>query len=314
MKAVTIEPGGVLALRDHEDPRACGEEVLIRIRAAGVNNADLLQAMGQYPPPKGVAHDIPGLEFAGEVVGLGPAAHRFSLGDRVMAVVGGGAQAELISVHERLLMPIPEVFSWEQAAGFPEAFVTAHDALFVQGDLRPGDRVLISGAAGGIGTAGVQIAAAAGAEVIASVRNADNRERVRQMGAIRAIDPADAEKNGPYDLIMELVGATNFDANLRALDIGGRIVVIGTGSGTEANLDLRALSQKRATVRASTLRARAMEEKAIATRAVERELLPLVREGKIDLVVAASYKLKDADLGYEAFRRSGKVGKIILLP
>ncbi len=142
--------------------------MLVRIRAARINNADVAQRAGVYPAPPGSPPDIPGLEFAGEVVAIGPSANRFSIGDRVMAVVGGDAQAELLAVRERQLMPVPEGLDWVQAGGFPEAFITAHDALFTQAGLRPGERVLINGAAGGVGIAGVQIAAAAGAEVIAS--------------------------------------------------------------------------------------------------------------------------------------------------
>jgi NADPH:quinone reductase len=154
MKAVTVEPEGRLAIREHDDPEAGVGEVLVRIRAAGVNNTDLGQRAGLYPAPPGSPPDIPGLEFAGEVVAVGPSASRFLTGARVMAVVGGGAQAELIAVHERQLMPVPEGLNWTQAGGFAEAFVTAHDALFTQAGLRPGKRVLINGAAGGVGVAG----------------------------------------------------------------------------------------------------------------------------------------------------------------
>jgi NADPH:quinone reductase len=314
MRAITIEPQGVLAIREQRDPDAGVGEVLVRIRAAGVNMADLGQRAGVYPAPFGSPPDIPGLEFAGEVVSLGSLAKRFSVGDRVMGVVGGGAQADLLTVHERQLMLVPDALSWEQAGGFPEAFVTAHDALFTQGGLRPGERVLITGAAGGVGGAGVQIAAAAGAGVIASVRNPDNREAVRRLGAIKAIDPAVTEANGPYDVVLELVGASNFESNLRSLNQGGRIVFIGSSSGTEAKLDFMLLAGKRATVRGSTLRSRPLEEKALATRAVEREVIPLVASRKITVPIAATYALTEAAVAYDAFGKPGKLGKIILLP
>ena len=316
MRAITIEPQGVVAIREHRDPEAGVGEVLVRIRAAGVNMADLGQRAGVYPAPFGSPPDIPGLEFAGEVVSVGSFARRFSVGDRVMGVVGGGAQADLLAVHERQLMLVPDALSWEQAGGFPEAFVTAHDALFTQGALRPGERVLITGAAGGVGSAGVQIAAAAGAEVIASVRNPDNREAVRRLGAIKAIDPAVTEANGPYDVVLELVGASNFESNLRSLNQGGRIVFIGasSSSGTEAKLDFMLLAGKRATVRGSTLRSRPLEEKALATRGVEREVIPLVACRKITVSIAATYPLTEAAIAYDAFGKPGKLGKIILLP
>ncbi len=313
MRAVTIEPEGVLAIREHRDPEAGVGEVLVRIRAAGVNKADLGQRAGVYPAPFGSPPDIPGLEFAGEVMSVGPLAKRFSVGDRVMGVVGGGAQAELLPVHERQVMLVPDALSWEQAGGFPEAFVTAHDALFTQGGLRPGERVLITGAAGGVGSAAVQIATATGAEVIASVRNPDSREAVRRWGATKAIDPAEAEANGPYDVVLELVGASNFESDLRSLNLGGRIIFIGSSSGFEAKLDFMLLAGKRATVRGSTLRSRPLEEKALAARAVEREVIPLVASRKVTVPIAATYALAEAAIAYDAFGQSGKLGKIVLI-
>jgi NADPH2:quinone reductase len=313
MIAVTIELKGHLAIREHRDAEAGVGEVLVRIRAAGVNNADLGQKAGLYRAPPGSPSDIPGLEFAGEVAAVGPSAGRFSIGDRVMGVVGGGAQAELLAVHERQLMPVPHAFNWAQAGGFPEAFVTAHDALFTQGMLRPGERLLVNGAAGGVGVAGVQMATAAGAEVIASVRNPASLDAIRRLGASKAIDPSDAEANGPYDVVLELVGATNFETSLRSLNPGGRIVIIGAGSGREAVLDFGLLGMKRATVRGSTLRSRPLEEKAMASRAVEREVLPLVAAGKITVPIAATYPLGEAAAAYEAFGARGKLGKIVLL-
>jgi NADPH:quinone reductase-like Zn-dependent oxidoreductase len=314
MRAVTVQPGGVLQIREHPDPEPGVGEVLVEIRAAGVNFGDLGQRMGVYPAPVGSAPDVPGLELAGKVVAAGLFAERFAVGDRVMGVVGGGAQAQLLAVHERQLMPVPDSLTWEQAGGFPEAFVTAHDALVTQSGVRPGDRVLITGAAGGVGVAGVQIAATAGAEVIASVRNPGNREAIVELGAAKAIDPTEVEANGPYDVVLELVGATNFELDLRALNVRGRIVVIGASSGTDAKLDLGLLGQKRATVSASTLRSRPLEEKANATRAVEREVLPFVANGKITVPIAATHPLDDAAIAYDAFRAPGKLGKIVLLP
>lgn len=314
MRAVTVEPGGVLAIREHPDPEPGVGEVVVRVHGAGVNNADLGQRRGGYPAPAGSPADIPGLDVAGEVVAIGPSATRFVLGDRVMAVVGGGGQAEFLSVHERQLMPVPDSLTWEQAGGFPEAFITAHDALRTQGGLSPGDRVLVSGAAGGVGVAGVQIAAAAGAEVIASVRNPGHREALVGLGAAEAIDPAEAEANGPYDVILEVVGAINFESNLRSLNLWGRMLIIGAVAGTEAKLDFMQLFSKRATVRGSTLRTRPLEEKASATRAVEREVLPFVASGKITVPIAQTYPLDEASTAYEAFSTPGKLGKIVLLP
>ena len=170
MHAVTIVEGA-LEWREHPDPEPGPGEVLVAVAAAGINAADLVQLKGFYPAPPGWPPDIPGMELAGEVVGLGPGTDRFALGDRVMSIVGGGGQAELLAVPEATLLPVPEGLAWERAGGFPEAFCTAHDALFTQARLATGDRVLISGAAGGVGTAAVQLAHAAGAEVVATVRS-----------------------------------------------------------------------------------------------------------------------------------------------
>src|SRR5437016_9174799 len=169
MRAVTIREGGELAVAEHPDPEPGAGEVLVRVRAAGINGADILQRRGLYPAPPGSPPDIPGLELAGEVAALGPGAERFALGERVMAIVGGGGQAELCVVHERQLMPVPAALDWPGAGGLPEVFTTAHDALFTQAQLRAGERLLVHGGAGGVGTAAIQLARASGASVTASV-------------------------------------------------------------------------------------------------------------------------------------------------
>src|SRR5204863_5528974 len=165
MRAVTIREGGELVVAEHPDPEPGTGEVLVRVRAAGLNGADMHQRLGRYPAPPGAPQDIPGLELAGEVAALGPGATRFEEGDRVMAVVAGGGQAELATVHERAALPVPDALDWPQAGGFPEVFTTAHDALFTQAGLEPGERLLVQGGAGGVGTAAIQIARAAGAQV-----------------------------------------------------------------------------------------------------------------------------------------------------
>src|SRR5215207_8176505 len=182
MRAATIRDGEI-TIQEHPDPRPGKDEVLVRVRAAGLNGADMMQRRGLYPAPSGWPSDIPGLELAGEVSENGPGASRFKPGDRVMAIVGGGGQAELSAIHERMLMPVPDQLDWPQAGGFPEVFATAHDALFTQADLQSGERLLVHGGAGGVGTAAIQLGVSAGARVTATVRNADNREQVAQLGA-----------------------------------------------------------------------------------------------------------------------------------
>src|SRR4051812_30524613 len=216
MRAVTIRDGSVV-IEEHPDPEPGSGEVLVRVRAAGLNGADMLQRRGAYPAPPGSPQDIPGLELAGEVAGLGAGATRFAEGDRVMAIVGGGGQAELCTVHERQLMPVPEGVDWPAAGGIPEVFTTAHDAIFSQSGLKSGERLLVHGAAGGVGTAAVQLGVAAGARVTATVRNEDNRAKVEALGAERAVDPEGFEDEGPFDVILELVGGTNMPGNLQAL-------------------------------------------------------------------------------------------------
>src|SRR5437763_12002665 len=170
MRAVTIRDGE-LTVEEHADPEPGAGEVLVRVRAAGLNGADMMQRRGLYPAPPGAPQDIPGLELAGEVTALGPGAGRFSSGDRVMGIVAGGGQAELAVVHERVLMPVPDGLDWPEAGGVPEVFTTAHDALFTQAGLRAGERLLVHGAAGGVGTVGVQLGRACGARVVATVRH-----------------------------------------------------------------------------------------------------------------------------------------------
>jgi putative PIG3 family NAD(P)H quinone oxidoreductase len=301
-----------LVLEDREDPAPGANQVLVRVRAAGINGADIHQRAGRYPAPPGDPQDIPGLELAGEVAGLGPGARRFSEGDRVMAVVGGGGQAELAVVHERALMPVPEGLDWPQAGGLPEVFVTAHDALFTQAELRPGEHLLVHGGAGGVGTAAIQLGRAAGARVTATVRSEELRAGVEKLGA-RVIAPEGFEEQGPFDVILELVGAPNLPGDVKALAPTGRIVVIGIGAGAKAELNLGALMGKRGRVSASTLRSRPLEEKAIATRLVEREVLPLFEAGALTVPVAETYPLEEAEAAYERFTAGGKLGKIVLL-
>ena len=232
MRAVTISDGE-LAVREHRDLEPGQNQILVRVRAAGLNGADMLQRRGAYPAPPGEPQDIPGLELAGEVAALGPGARRFAEGDRVMAVVGGGGQAELAVIHERQAMPVPDALDWPAAGGLPEVFTTAHDALFTQAALRQGERLLVHGAAGGVGTAAVQIARAAGASVTATVRREELREGVGRLGA-RVIAPEGFGEHGPFDVILELVGAGNLEANLGALTVGGRITVIGVGGAVRS--------------------------------------------------------------------------------
>ena len=311
MRAATVRDGEIL-LEEHPDPVPGAGEVLVRVRGAGLNGADILQRKGGYPAPPGSPADIPGLELAGEVAALGAGASRFAEGDRVMAIVGGGGQAELAVVHERQLMPVPDGLDWPQAGGLPEVFTTAHDAVFSQCGLRAGERLLVHGAAGGVGTAAVQLGRAAGAHVTATVRNADLRDAVADLGAHEVLDPEGFEEHGPFDVILELVGAPNLPADLKALATGGRIVVIGVGAGFKAELNLLALMGKRGSIHASTLRARPLEEKAATARLMEKHVLPLFESGALSVPVAESFALDEAPAAYDRFTAGGKLGKVVL--
>jgi NADPH:quinone reductase len=310
MRAVTVRDESV-AVEEHPDPSPQAGEVLVRVRAAGINGADILQMRGRYPAPAGSPDQILGLEFAGEVAECGPGVHRFELGDRVMAVVGGGGQAELIAVNERLVMPVPDELDWVAAGGVPEVFTTAHDALFTQAGLLCGERLLVHGAAGGVGMAAVQLGVMAGARVTATVRDEVNRERVGALGA-NAIPAEGFEAEGPFDVILELVGAPNFPANLHALATRGRIGVIGIGGGAKVELNLSHLLGKRACMFGSTLRARALEEKAVAARAVEKVVLPGFVSGDLSVPVTADFPLERAADAYARFQEPGKLGKVVI--
>jgi NADPH2:quinone reductase len=311
MRALTIGEDGALAVRDHPDPEPGHGEVLVRVRGAGLNGADMLQRRGRYPAPPGSPQDIPGMELAGEIAQLGSGATRFALGDRVMGIVGGGAQAELAVVHERQLMPVPDTLGWAEAGGFPEVFTTAHDALFTQGGLRPGESLLVHGAAGGVGTAAVQLGRRIGADVTATVRREEARDAVAALGA--RVLPADAwEEEGPWDVILELVGAPNLHANLMGLATGGRMLTIGIAGGAKAELNLALLLMKRARIHGSTLRARPLEEKAATARAVEREVLPGIEDGTLRVPVHRTFPLEEGEAAYDLFAEGGKVGKIVI--
>jgi NADPH2:quinone reductase len=310
MRAATIRDG-VVVVADHPDPSPQAGEVLVRVRSAGLNGADMLQMRGRYPAPAGVPADIPGLELAGEVIETGPGAERFEPGDRVMAVVAGGGQAELAVVHERAAMPVPEELDWVAAGGVPEAFTTAHDALFSQAGLSVGERLLVHGAAGGVGTAAVQLGVMAGARVTATVRDASLREQIIALG-VNAIAPEGFGEHGPFDVILELVGAPNLPEDVKALAQRGRIVVIGIGAGAKAELNLAVLMAKRGSIHASTLRARSLEDKADAARRVEKSVLPGFASGDLSVPVTATFPLDAVGDAYERFQAGGKLGKIVL--
>ncbi len=311
MRAVVIDEGQ-LHWRERPDPEPGDHDLVVAVRGAGVNGADLAQRAGHYPAPPGWPQDVPGLEMAGEVAAVGARVTRFATGDRVMALVGGGAQAELAVVDEAHALGVPAGLSWPEAGGFMEAYATAYDALFGQAGLTLGDRVLVTGAAGGVGSAAVQLAALAGARVVASVRDASQHETVGALGADRVVEPGAVTEHGPYDVVLELVGAASLPSALAALATRARVVVIGVGSGARVEVDLMALMSRRARITASTLRARPSGEKAVLIATLGSLVVPALGAGRLRVPVAATSPLSGASGAYERFAAGGKVGKVVL--
>jgi NADPH:quinone reductase len=298
---------------EREDPVPGDTELLVAVRAAGLNSADLVQRAGFYPAPPGWPQDIPGMELAGEVVAIGRQVTLFAPGDRVMAVVGGGAQATLARIPEQHALAVPAALPWPEAGGFPEVFSTAYDALFTQADLHMGERVLVSGAAGGVGTAAIQLAAEAGAVVVATVRDPERRDGVAALGAHLVIPPGEEGTAGPYDVVLELVGQASLTSVLPHLATWSRVVVIGVGSGGRMEIDLMQLMTTRARIGGSTLRSRSDQEKSDVAARVARHVLPALSSGRLQVPVCATCPMADAEAAYERFAAGAKFGKVVLL-
>ncbi|MGH8988457.1 MAG: zinc-binding dehydrogenase [Acidimicrobiales bacterium] len=312
MHAVVLREGEVL-FEERPEPVPGDTQVLLAVRAAGLNGADMLQRQGRYPAPQGVAADVPGLETAGEVVAVGSRVTRAAVGDRVMGLVGGGGQATMAVVDEAQLLPVPDGIGWPEAGGFSEVFATAHDALFTQCGLTVGDRLLVTGAAGGVGVAAVQLGVVAGATVVASVRDPQRRKEVLALGADEVVGADDIAEHGPYDVVLELVGAACLPQALGALATGARASVIGIGSGSKIDLDLRVLMGNRARIGGSTLRARSSAERAQVVASVAVHVLPLLASGKVRVPVCDTFPMADAALAYDRFASGSKLGKVVLV-
>ncbi len=326
MRAVLFKGKGgpeVIAWEETRDPSPSRGEVLVRVRAAALNRADLLQRRGLYPPPAGTREDIPGLELAGEVSRVGEGVSAWRPGDRVMAIAAGEAQAEYAVVHERMLMRVPDGLSLEEAGALPEAGITSHDALFTHGGLRPGWTVLVHAVGSGVSTAAVQLAKAAGATVIGTSRTAEKLERARALGmehgilvgreAPRFADEARRLTGGAgCPLVIDFVGAPYAAENLAALAPRGRVVVVGTMGGSEAAMDLRVLMRARGALVGTMLRPRPIEEKIAATQAFARDVLPLVAAGRVKPVVDSVVPAARAREAHERMERNESFGKLVL--
>lgn len=327
MKAVVIgRKGGVEALevRDLPEPDLLGGELRIRVRAAGINRADLMQAQGHYPPPPGAPADIPGLEYAGEVVERGPGCiGPLREGDRVFGIVSGGGLAEYVHVHERMAVPVPDRLDFDQAACVPEAFLTAHDALTTQGRLQPGEPVLIQAAAGGVGSAAVQIAHAMGCRVLGTSRTASKLEALREYGLDVAIDTSredfvavvrDRTGGEGVPIVMDHVGGPILAGNLDALANQGRLVLVGLLGGPKTDLNLYTLLRKRLTIVGTTLRARPLEEKIVATRRFAGSVVPWLADERVRPILDRAYPLEQIREAEERLMGNLGLGKIVVRP
>ena len=327
MRAVIITrpgPAEVLEVREVDRPaKPTADQVRVRVHAAGLNRADLLQREGKYPPPAGYPEQIPGLEFAGEVEAIGQAVHAWKPGDRVFGITAGGAQAEFVVAREDNLAAIPDELSWAEAGGMPETYITAHDALFTRAALEPGERLLIHAVASGVGTAAMQLGHASAATIYGTSRTAAKLERIRSSALAQGIavgdDPRkfvaainDLTNGAGVDVILDLVGGAYFPFSLEALAPLGRIICVGTTAGAKAQLDLHLVMRKRATIIGTVLRARSLAEKAEATRRFIRHVLPLVRTGLVRPVMEQAYPVEDVRAAYQHLESNQTVGKIVL--
>lgn len=324
MDAVVIaRPGGpeVLEIRSVSRAAPQDSEVLVRVRAAALNRADMLQRRGRYPAPPGVPADIPGLEFAGEVEAVGAAVRLWRPGQRVMGLIAGGAQAQYLVAHERTLSEIPANLSWEQAAAIPEAFITAHDALWVQAGLRPNERVLIHAVASGVGLAALQLARAMNAVACGTSRTPDKLERAKTLGLIEGFSVPNAptvetaktwSNQGGFDVVMDLVGGTYTNASVHALAPRGRILLIGTMGGARTEIDLGIILGKRAQLRGTMLRARPLEEKIAVNLTFREEVVPLFASGVLKPVIDTEFDWHDIRKAHEHLESDQTFGKVVL--
>ena len=317
MKALVItRPGGpeVLDVVERAKPQPIGDEILVRVLAAGVNRADLLQREGHYPAPPGAPQDIPGLEYSGVVEAIGPDVRSRAIGQRVFGLVGGGAQAEYLVTHEQLAMLVPDGVADLDAGAIPEAYITAHDALYTQGALATGERVLIHAVGSGVGIAALQLAKARNCFVYGTSRTSDKLEKAKALGLDVAIDPTNTpfeETANDIDVVIDFIGAPYFEQNLKALRMRGRLIVVSTFGGANASLPLRTLMSKRLRINGTMLRARPIEEKRQATRAFERDVVPLLANGSMRVPIDDVFRIEDAAAAHRRIAEDRNFGKVV---
>jgi NADPH2:quinone reductase len=322
MRAVIMTRSGgpeVLQIQDVALPEPVGHQVRVRVRAAGLNRADLSQRAGYYPAPSGSPANIPGLEFAGEVDAVGSLVHTWKLGQRVMGIVGGGGQAEYVLSHEGLLVEIPDNLDFVQAAAVPEVFMTAHDALFTQGGLQMGERVLIHAVGSGVGTAAIQLAHTIGATVFGTSRTSQKLEQARALGLDMPLTEQNfavqvkQHTNGKgVHVVLDFVGAAYMEQNLESLATWGRLVLLATLGGAHANINLSMLMGKRIQIRGCTLRSRTLEEKMAVTRCFATHVVPLLASKRIQPIIGQVYPLHEIAKAHVAMAENRNFGKLVL--
>ena len=322
MRAVVLESYGgpeVLTLRDVPDPVPGAEEVLVDVAATAVNRADLLQRMGLYPGPP-MAHEIPGLEFAGTVASVGERVTAVSVGDPVMGIVGGGAYAERLAVHERQLLSVPDAVGLPEAGAVPEVFITAYDALVLQGGLTAGGWALVHAGASGVGTAAIQLVHAVGARVVVTC-SAAKVAACRELGADVVVDYGSQDFAGlaleatdgiGVDVVLDVVGGEYVARNLAATRVGGRILQVGVMGGGRADVPAGELLRKRIAWIGTVLRARPLEEKIAVSRRCAHDLLPLFDTGVLRPVIDRRYRLDQVAEAQEYVASNANVGKVLL--
>ena len=326
MKAVWItEFGGTenLEIREVPDPSPPkASEVLIRVKAAGLNRADLIQRRGHYPPPTGYSPNIPGLEFAGEIEEIGEDVQDFRSGDRVFGITAGEAHAKFLKIDHRLLTIIPDNLNFTDAAAVPEAFITAHDAVFTQGRLKGAETLLVHAVGSGVGLAALQLGKAIGHRVLGTSRTADKLDRCRvfglDVGIATAGEPNFSEEvlskteGRGVDVILDLVGGAYFEHNLKSLAIKGRLILVGLTSGRSVQFNLDVALSKRLTVIGTVLRSRSVEEKAGATDAFRIGVIPLLVSGAVRPTVDRVFSFQDVRAAHEYLESNESFGKVIL--
>jgi NADPH2:quinone reductase len=322
MQAITHAGAGdisVLKLKDVSAPEPGPEQIRIRVRAAGLNRADILQRKGKYPAPPGWPADIPGLEYAGEVETLGSGARRWRVGDRVMGLVGGGAQAEYVAVHQDETLAIPSGLSFTQAAAIPEAFLTAWDALVTRGKLQAGDRVLIHAVGSGVGTAAVQLARRLGATTVGTSRSAAKLEQARALGLDEAIDTSGGfggRLSAPVNLILDVLGGPVLAENLEALAPRGRLVLLGFLQGPSAQVNLDPILRKRLEIVGSVMRTRVLTERIPLVSEFAGRVAPWFSDPTtrgIRPIVGATFPFASIGEAHQAMEEDRNFGKIVLV-